>query len=195
MERVLLQIGFCHIVHVDADNKFKSVFEVMCNSLSLWFSAAAKGNHQSVSIERFFKYANKAVTIATQDQATLSVWVLAILLAASAWNSSPIDGTNIIWSIPAVGRPFQFPLDINITNKNIDPVLHQAQSVVQYLLGISQHVSFAQDILKLLISDCCTTRAKHVNTTRDPVTFHPGDLVLAHVQVQSRAPHKTMAKL
>ena len=35
MERVLLQIGFCHIVYVDADNKFRSVFEVMCNSLSL----------------------------------------------------------------------------------------------------------------------------------------------------------------
>ena len=82
MERVLLQIGFCHVVHVDADNKFKSVFEAMCKSLSLRFSTAAKGNHQSVSIERFFKYANKAVTIATQDRATLSVWVPAILLAA-----------------------------------------------------------------------------------------------------------------
>ena len=154
MEIVFLQIGFCHIVHVDVDNKFRSVFEVMCTSLSLHFSAAAKGNHQSMSIEQFFKYANKAVTIATQavtiatqDQATLSVWVPAILLSAYAWNSSPIDGTNIIQSIPAVGQPFHFLLDINITNANIDPILHQAPSVVQYLLGVSHHVLFAQDIL------------------------------------------------
>ena len=123
MERVLLQIWFCHIIHVDAGNKFRSVFEVMCNSLSLWFSAVAKGNHQSLSIEQFFKYANTAVTIATQDWATLSVWVPAILLAMYAWNSSLIDGTDIIWSIPAVGRPFCFLLDINITSKSIDPVL------------------------------------------------------------------------
>ena len=195
MERVLLQIGFCHVVHVDADNKFKSVFEAMCKSLSLRFSTAAKGNHQSVSIERFFKYANKAVTIATQDRATLSVWVPAILLAAYAWNSSPIDGTDIIRSIPAVGRPFWFPLDLAITNADIDPVIHQAPAVVQYLLGVSSHVSFAQDILKLLVSDRRTARAEHVNSNRTPVTFDIGDLVLAQVQVQSHASHDSVAKL
>ena len=195
MESVLLQIGFCHMVHVDADNKFRSVFEAMCKSLSLRLSIAAKGNHQSVSIERFFKYANKAVTIATQDRATLSVWVPAILLAAYAWNSSPIDGTDIIRSIPAIGRPFRFPLDLDITNGNIDPVLQQAPAVVQYLLGVSFQVSFAQDILKLLVSDRRNARAEHVNTTRKPIIFNIGDLVLAQVQVQSQASHQSVSKL
>ena len=49
---------------------------------------------------------------------------------------------------------------------------------------------------KLLISDRCTTRAKHINTTCNSVTFFgPGDLALAQVRIQSRAPHNTVAKL
>jgi hypothetical protein len=102
MERVPLQIGFCRSVHVNANNKFKSALEAMCKLLSLQFSTAVKGNHQSISIDQFFKYANKAVTIATKDRATLSIWIPAILLDTYAWNCSPIDGTDILWSIPAV---------------------------------------------------------------------------------------------
>ena len=66
---------------------------------------------------------------------------------------------------------------------------------MQYLLGVYHHVSFAQDILKLLVSDHALTTAKHVNTTSNMVTFQPGDSVLAKVQVQSQAPDSTVAKL
>jgi hypothetical protein len=59
------------MIHIDANNKFRSVFEAVCKSLSLWLSVAAKGNHQSVSIMQFVKRVNNAVTIATQDWATL----------------------------------------------------------------------------------------------------------------------------
>ena len=195
IERVLLQIGFWHSIHINANNKVKYVFKAMCKLLSIWFSTAAKWIHQSVSIEHFFKYTNKAVTIVTQDWATLSIWVPAILLAAYAWNSSPIDGTGILQSISAVGWPFQFPLNLALTNKDIDPIVHQAPAVVQYLLGVSSHVSFAQDILKLLVSDQLTAQFKHVNFICTPATFDIGNLVLVQVQVQSHASHDSIARL
>ena len=65
IERVLLQIGFWHSIHINANNKVKYVFKAMCKLLSIWFSTAAKWIHQSVSIEHFFKYTNKAVTMVT----------------------------------------------------------------------------------------------------------------------------------
>ena len=49
--------------------------------------------------------------------------------------------------------------------------------------------------VRLLISDCCTKRAKHITTTSNSATFCLGNLVLAQVQIQSRAPHNTVATL
>jgi hypothetical protein len=45
------------------------------------------------------------------------------------------------------------------------------------------------------VSDRRTARAEHVNSTRTPVTFDIGDLVLAQVQVQSHTSHDSVAKL
>jgi hypothetical protein len=196
MQNVLLQIGFCHMVHVDADNKFLSVFEEMCTLLQIRFSPAAKGNHQSVSVERFFRFANKAVTIATQDRNTIpDVWVPAIMLAAYAWNSSPIDGTDIIRSIPAVGRPFRFPLDLTVTNIDLTPVLNQATAVSSYLKNIASNAAFSLQIIQLLTQDRRTARSEHVNESRNQIIYNTDDLVLAQVQVTSQASIGVVAKL
>ena len=34
------------------------------------------------------------------------------MIAAYAWNAMPIDGTDICRSIPVIGRPLRFPMDI-----------------------------------------------------------------------------------
>ena len=60
---------------------------------------------------------NQAVGIAANDRDTISIFVEAAYTAAYAWNSSPIDGTDIIRSVPAVGRPFRFPYDLTILGK------------------------------------------------------------------------------
>ena len=109
MERDLLQIGFCHDVHIDACFKLKSVFEAMCNSLSHRFSTAAKGRYQFVSEILTFNDTNNAVNIANQDWTTLSVWVPTISLAVYIYSSCPISST-VIQGIPAVGDYFGFLL-------------------------------------------------------------------------------------
>ncbi len=90
--------------------------------LQIRLHPAARGNHKAVSVERFFCYLNKAVAIDKNDRDTLNIWVPAAMLAAYTWNGSAIKGTHIIWSVPAVGREFKFPIDMALggTPANID---------------------------------------------------------------------------
>ena len=60
----------CGMVVVDAGINFLAIFEAMCDVLTIRFHAAAMGNHKAVSIQHYFRFLNKAVTIATSDCAT-----------------------------------------------------------------------------------------------------------------------------
>ena len=113
MQDVLLKIGFCSMVVVDDGSSFKDTFKEMCNTLNIHYHLLAKGNHQALSVERFHHYLNKAVMIAQNDRQNTSDFVPAACATAYAWNSSPINGTNIICSISAVGREFKFPFNFH----------------------------------------------------------------------------------
>ena len=114
MKHFLLKIGLCGLVVVDAASAFRSTFEQMCKILDIKFHAAARGNHKAVSVERFFRYLNKLLTIHSNDRSTNQIFIETSECAAYAWNSSAINGTDIIRSVAATGREFKFPLDINL---------------------------------------------------------------------------------
>jgi hypothetical protein len=113
-QEFLLKFGMCGMVVVDAGSNFLSVFAAMCDVLSIRFHAAAKRNHKAVSVERYFRFLNKAVAIAINDRDDPTVWVPACMTASYAWNSGPIDDTDILRSVAAVGRPFLFPIDVSL---------------------------------------------------------------------------------
>jgi hypothetical protein len=145
MEEVLLKVGLCGLVVVDAASVFFSVFKEMCDVLGLRFHQAARGNHKAVSVERFFRYLNKAVAIAANDRNTNQVFIETSHCAAYAWNSSCIDGTDIVRSVVAVGREFKFPLDITL-HETPTPV-HGSVSAVHSFLRLAQENSqFATNI-------------------------------------------------
>jgi hypothetical protein len=54
MEEVLLKVGLCGVMVVNAASAFLSVFKEMCDVLGLRFHQAARGSHKAVSAERFF---------------------------------------------------------------------------------------------------------------------------------------------
>ena len=68
------------------------------------------------------------------------------------WNSALIDGTDIICSIPAIGREMRFPLGISLVSlpKLIDK---QSNSVMKYLRLTDKDKTFATEILKILVED------------------------------------------
>lgn len=83
---------------------------------------------------------------------TLNCFVEAGILAGYAWNSAPIDSTDMIRSIPVIGRELRFPLDTNLTAlpKLTD---NQANSGVEYLCLTDKDRIFSTKILKILIED------------------------------------------
>jgi len=194
MQDVLLKVGFCSTVVVDDGNSFKETFKTMCEILNIRYHLLAKGNHQALSVERFHRYLNKAVTIAANDRDSNTEFVPAACTAAYAWNSSPIDGTDIIRSIPAVGQEFKFPFDFHYSD--IPQLTTDHASVIRdYLSCTAANAAFATAILKILLEDRCTSHCERVNSTHTQPTFQLGDIVTARVQVRSTSSTGTVGKL
>jgi hypothetical protein len=194
VQDVLLKIGFCGVVVVDDGSTFKGLFKTVCLMLGLSFHVAAKGNHKAVGVEHFHRFLNKAVAIAANDRGTPTVFVEAAHTATYAWNSSPINGTGIICSVPAVGRPSRFPFDLSLC-PTPTPTTDQATDVHAFLRLASPTTQFAEQVLRLLTEDRRAAHRAHINDTRSPISYDVGDLVMATVQVQSDAKTSTVAKL
>jgi hypothetical protein len=194
MQEVLLKVGFCGLVVVDAGSTFKGIFQTVCSLLGLTLHNAAKGNHKAVGIEKFHRFLNNAVKIAANNRGTNEIFVEAAHTSAYAWNSSPIDGTDIIRSVPAVGCPFRFPFNLSFGSIPV-PTTSQAQDAHSFLRLSSSHSQFAKQVLWLLTEDCRAAHRARINDIRHAVTYAIGDLVMARVQVQSNASTGTVAKL
>ena len=197
MKHVLLRVGFCLLVAPDAGSTFKRHFEAMCKSLKLPCKPGLRHNHQSVSVERLFRFFNKAVTIAAAERlGDTKITVETIHVATYAWNASAIDGTDIVRSVPAVGRPFRFPIDCDLST--IPPFLSadtRVDNLFEFLrLGHTQS-KFATEILRYLTEERRLNASHHANSSRRLVTYKPGDLVFATVQVQSSAYYDRVGKL
>ena len=115
MQHVLMKFGLCHLAVLDDGSPFKGAFIAMCISLSLNHDVLAKRNHKGLTVEHFHRFLNKSVTIAAEDRGTNDIFVPAGIAAGYVWNSAPIDGTDILRSIPAIGRELYFPIDINLS--------------------------------------------------------------------------------
>ena len=76
----------------------------MCDALSQNYDVLAKRNHKGLTVEYFHHFSNKSVTIAAEDRGTNEIFVPAGIAAGYTWNSAPIDSTDILRSIPAIGR-------------------------------------------------------------------------------------------
>ena len=132
MEGFLLKFGLCLLVVIDADSSFRGTFEKMCKALNLRFHVVAKRNHKAVGVERFHKFLNHATTIAAEERGSAAIFVECAIATAYAWNSSPIDSTDVVRSLPAIGRELRFPLDIDLS----DPppmVDNPGKSIASYL--------------------------------------------------------------
>jgi hypothetical protein len=150
MQEVLLKIGFCVMVVVDDGSTFKGLFREMCAILKIRFHTFALGNHQALMAERFHSFLNKAVTLATNDRTNIAeVYIPASALACYAWKSSPIYGTDIVRSVPAVGREFRFPFDFEYVPS---PTMTDgsAGDVHRYISLAGSKGKFAAEVLKLL---------------------------------------------
>jgi hypothetical protein len=182
------------LIVVDDGSTFKGLFQTVCSILHIDIDVAARGNHKAVGVEHFHQFLNKAVAIAANDRGTNTVCVEAAHTAAYAWNSSPIDGTDIIRSVPTVGRPFRFPFNLSLS-PTPTPTLQQATDVHAFLRLAGPTTQFAEQVLRLLTEERRAVHRERANQSRSPISYAVGDLVMAKVQVHSDAASGTVAKL
>ena len=87
----------------------------MCDTLNLNYDVLAERNHKGLTVENFHRFLNKSFIITAEDRGTNDIFVPAGIAAGYDWNSAPIDGTDILHSIPAIGRELHFPININLS--------------------------------------------------------------------------------
>jgi hypothetical protein len=152
---ILLKVGMCGLIVGDVGSTFFSVFSDACALLGIRLRAASCYNHKAVSIECFFRYLNKAVTIACSGRGTNQVWVEAAMITTYRWNCSPIDGTDIVRIIPAMGREFCFPFNLasGPNGPTPLPLSDPSASVLKYITQTSAHVDFAKKVVTLVIAN------------------------------------------
>ena len=194
MENVVLAYGMVAVLVVDADTKFRGVFEELCGILKITLWPLARGNHKGNSVERYHRFLNKTQTICGNDRGTHESFVTNLKTSQYAWNASPIDGTDIARCIPAVGREFKFPMDIELQPS---PTLNDDcnSALLTYLRHVSCDTKFAESILQILIEERREYHRHRANDTKTATKFKVGDVVKAHVAVTSNAAKNVVKKL
>ena len=156
----------------------------MCKSLRLNYDIFAKRNHIGLTVEHFHRFLNKSVTFAAEECEVNDIFAPVNITFGYVWNSAPIDGINIIRSIPAIGRELRFPIDIYL-NDLPEMTRNNGQSVLYYLKFTDSPRHFSSAILKILIEDRRTAHAERINNTRNLIVLQPGDIVMAQSAIQS----------
>ena len=116
------------------------------------------------------------------------------LISVYTWNTMPIDGTNIIKSIPAIGRPLKFPMDVALVELPT-PVDDTNQATVMYIRQIETDAQFAKELVMRLVEERRQRHQKHINDTKKIVQYKVNDIVMARVQVNSSADQGVVGKL
>ena len=129
-----------------------------------------------------------------EDRQKNDIFVSAGIAAGYAWNSTYIDGTDILHSTVAICREFRFPIDIDLS---ASPQLTQnnAQSAVDFLRLTDSNRRFSSAILNILIEDRRDGHAERVNNNKNIVDLVVGDIVMVRTVVHSDASLKKLAKL
>ena len=175
MQHVLLKCGVCHLAVLNDDSPFKGAFIAMCEALSLNNDVLVKRNRKILTVEHFYHFLNKSITIAAEERGNKDIFVPAGFAAGYAWNNAPIDGTDILRSIPAIGRELNFPLDISI-NALHKLTQNNGQVALDYLKLTNSSRHLSTSILIILIDDRRTAHVERINNNTNLFILNPGIL-------------------
>ena len=76
-----MKFSVWHIVVLNDGTPFKEAFVVMCQELNLNYDVLAKRNHKGLTVEFFYRFLNKSVTIATDKCVANYIFVPADVVA------------------------------------------------------------------------------------------------------------------
>ena len=177
---IFLKFGLCLMVIVGDGNTFRGEFEQMYEMLNMRFHIVAKRNYKAVGIEQYHKFLIFSQRIESERRQTPEAFVEIGMVTACAWDASPIDGTDIIRSVPAIGRELRFPIDMNTAQKP-QQSNNKALTMANYLRLLDRNVDFSRELLSWTIDDRRLIHRERVNEKRHLVEYKPGDIVMIKV--------------
>ena len=194
MQHILIKFGLCHVVVIDDGTLFKGAFIAMCQVLNLNYDMLAKRNHKGITATHFYRFLNKSVAITAEERGTNDIFVPASIVAEHTWNGAPIDITDILRSIPAIGQELHSSIDINL---NTLPKLTQnnAQVALKYLKLTDSSRYFSKLIFKCFIEERQIAHTEYINNSRNLAVLNPDDIVIARTVIQSNKSQNKVAKL
>ena len=130
----------------------------------------------------FHRCHNKSVTIVVDDRGTNFFLFPAGITADYAWNSTLIDDTDILRSIPGIYRELRFPIDINFSALT-KLAYNSGQKALDYLKLTASSRHFSSSILKILIEDRRIAHVERINNNCNIVILEPGDIVMAKTAI------------
>ena len=191
MSDVVLSFGMFSVVVIDHGTTFNNVFISMCEKLNVNFWC--RGNHRGKSFEYYHRFLNKTQVIAGNDRGTTSVIIKNAKTSQCTWNRAPIGNTDIPRSLAAIGWDFRFLLDVELRpTPNLKNVHNSA--LFQCFRNFSVESSFATSVLKLLIEYRRDAHRNRHNRDKSISDLKVGDVVKAHVQVNSVASKGVVSK-
>jgi hypothetical protein len=107
--KIQLGYGFSHTIILIKESKFNSVSFVNLDLLCIDCHILSGDNHNPMMVKRVNQYLTKGLKIMTNKRDSVCIAHGAIVLLLYAWKSCPILGTNISYSLVAVGCKFFFP--------------------------------------------------------------------------------------
>jgi len=166
----------------------------MCKALKMSYWPLARSNHKAKRVECYHRFLNKTQTIIGQDRGMHEFFIQNAKRLQYAWNSAPIDDTDISWSMAAVGRYFRFPMDVELSamptiNDNKNSTLYK------YLRNVLNYSKFATSVVQILVEKKREAHRLRWNKDKVEQLFELVNVVNAHVQVTSKTASGEVGKL
>ena len=92
-------------------------------------------------MERYHRFLNQMQAIVGNYRGTRAVYIQNAKTSQYAWNSAPIDNTDICRNVAAVGRTFKFPFGVELSPA---PLLDSEinSTLLNYLRDVSTDSAF-----------------------------------------------------
>ena len=84
--------------------------------MSFSYDILAKLNHKGLTVKYLHCFLNNSITIVAEERGTNNIFVPVSIATDYAWNSTPIDATDIVRSISAIDREFHFYIDVSLNS-------------------------------------------------------------------------------
>ena len=137
------------------------------------------------TVGKYHRFLKKTKATAGQYRGTHAVFLQNTKNSQYAWNSAPIDGTDIIRSFAAVVWELHFLVEVKLLQTPTN--LNQGNyGLYEYLWHVSNNSQFATSILQILIKERQTAHREQWNQNQSAPEFKVDGAVEAHVQVKPK---------